>query len=172
MIGGHLVRTAVSLLSALALSVVLSGSADSAAQATPSCGGLVQVPAAKLDPSAYGPSFHGAKIISGIDTWAVGAVGDSVNDRTNALAEHWDGKAWSDVPTENPGQGTNVFNDVDGSSSSDVWAVGYEGPLIGVTPDYTLIEHWDGSSWQAVPSPNPSSVGINFLYGVAAVDAQ
>ena len=34
----------------------------------------------------------------------------------------------------------------------------------------TLIEHWNGTAWKRVPSPNPSSAA-NLLSGVAAVSA-
>jgi len=33
-----------------------------------------------------------------------------------------------------------------------------------------LIEHWDGSSWTVVPSPDPGST-LNILNGVRAVSA-
>jgi hypothetical protein len=36
-----------------------------------------------------------------------------------------------------------------------------------------LTEHWDGSSWSVVPSPNPlpTSKGNNFLTGVTALSS-
>jgi len=58
-----------------------------------------------------------------------------------------------------------------------VWAVGYSATN---PPEQsfrvTLIEHWNGSSWSVIPSPNPTpplSGGpvSNELYGVAAVSA-
>ena len=43
--------------------------------------------------------------------------------------------------------------------------------VLGVTPDVrTLIEHWDGTSWTIIPSPNLGNAE-NFLYGVAARSA-
>ena len=39
-------------------------------------------------------------------------------------------------------------------SANDVWVVGWTG---GKSGPVTLIEHWDGSTWSVVPSPNPSS---------------
>jgi hypothetical protein len=33
------------------------------------------------------------------------------------------------------------------------------------------IEHWNGTTWSVVSSPNPSSRGNSFLEGIAAVDA-
>jgi len=49
-------------------------------------------------------------------------------------------------------------------SDRDVWATGDQ--VNGKT--MTLTEHWDGSSWSVVPSPNPFSK-FSFLSGVAAV---
>src|SRR5205085_938825 len=47
-------------------------------------------------------------------------------------------------------------------SANDVWAVGEAG-------SNTLTEHWDGSKWTIVPSPNGSGGFENVLTGVAAV---
>src|SRR5207253_7101542 len=53
-------------------------------------------------------------------------------------------------------------------SATDVWAVGFYGPFSG--PTHTLVEHWDGTSWSVVPSPDPSASG-SILYGITAVSA-
>jgi hypothetical protein len=34
-----------------------------------------------------------------------------------------------------------------------------------------VIEHWDGTSWSVVPSPNPNPQGNNSLVAIAAVNA-
>ena len=52
-------------------------------------------------------------------------------------------------------------------SAGDVWAVGYY--LIG-SLEQTLVEHWDGTSWTIVSSPNVGT-GNNQLNAVAAVSA-
>jgi hypothetical protein len=53
-------------------------------------------------------------------------------------------------------------------SASDVWTVGNY--VIGNTgsPSLTLTEHWDGTSWSVVPSPNVGTSG-NRLSGVSAI---
>src|SRR5262249_355882 len=50
--------------------------------------------------------------------------------------------------------------------SSDVWAVGfyYNGPR------QTLVEHWNGSTWSVVPSPNPD-MDDDTLNGVTAISS-
>src|SRR5207244_1982808 len=54
-------------------------------------------------------------------------------------------------------------------SANDVWAVGDYYNISSVAYQ-TLVEHWDGSNWSIVPSPNVGSL-YNHLYGVAAVSA-
>jgi len=59
-------------------------------------------------------------------------------------------------------------------SPADVWAVG-TGPGVptgGFSAHPTaVIEHWDGTSWTVVPSPNPNPQGNNGLVAVAGVSA-
>ena len=57
-------------------------------------------------------------------------------------------------------------------SASDAWAVGSYA-ADGNVFTATLIEHWDGTAWRVVPSPNrlttPNRNTINALNGVTAV---
>jgi hypothetical protein len=114
-----------------------------------------------------GPPDSGA-VLNGISTlgpanlWAVGAAGG------RTLVTHWNGKAWTTVPSPN----TNALNTLRGVSAlapNDVWAVGdaIKSQSDGVSVSRTLIEHWNGSAWSVVPSPNVGAGG-NFLTGVAA----
>ena len=63
--------------------------------------------------------------------------------------------------------GPKVLTSVAATSATNAWAVGnyYNGHL-----HVTLTEHWNGTAWKRVPSPNPSSAA-NLLSGVAAVSA-
>jgi hypothetical protein len=67
---------------------------------------------------------------------------------------------WSSVPVGELGPGWNGFNDIDGVSPNDIWAVGFRCAECGTADEYgqTLIEHWDGTSWSVVPSPNTGPV--------------
>ena len=56
---------------------------------------------------------------------------------------------------------------VSATSATDAWAVGYFTPT-GSAVGQTFIEHWDGTSWTQVSSPN-ASTNTNFLSGVAAL---
>jgi hypothetical protein len=65
------------------------------------------------------------------------------------------------------GQGPNWLYGVAGSGPNDVWAVG-----LAVALDAShkgLIEHWDGSAWTLVSSPQPG--GHNVLNGVDALSS-
>jgi hypothetical protein len=72
------------------------------------------------------------------------------------------------VTSPSPGNG-NVLNAVSGVSSSDVWSVGWQ-YISGPTP-YTLAEHFNGTAWSVVTTPNPSSNG-NQLFAVTQVSTK
>src|SRR6266851_991175 len=75
---------------------------------------------------------------------------------------------WSVVPSPSPGPSVNDLNGVASISANDVWAVG---DFINAQDiPRTLIEHWNGTSWSVVTSPNGSK-GSNFLFGVTAVSS-
>lgn len=102
---------------------------------------------------------------SSSDCWAVGAAADLT------LIEHWDGASWVIVNSANVSSvDYNLLEAVTCTSSTDCWAAGYY-QVIAQSDDYrTLIEHWDGSSWSIVPSPNPDP-GENLLHAVTCVSA-
>src|SRR5439155_17550502 len=76
---------------------------------------------------------------------------------------------WTIVPSPNAGPNASPLWDVDAISATDVWAVGYY--CCTETALITLVEHWDGSQWSIVPSPNPAGHVNNYLFGVAAASA-
>jgi hypothetical protein len=90
--------------------------------------------------------------ISPEDAWAVGYHEDpnALGDR--ALAQHWDGMAWSIVSA--PGL---VLNAVAAASSRDVWAVGADSQGANVL-------RWDGTSWSVAFSvPHDAVSGANLV---------
>lgn len=122
---------------------------------------------------ATGDNFlNGVAAISSSDVWAVGAYYTS-GQPDQTLVEHWDGTAWSVVPSPNTGGGNNWLSSVAATSTSDVWAVrytvGYSGASGGLPQ--TLIEHWNGTIWNIVPSPNAAGSGANELNGVSVGSA-
>jgi hypothetical protein len=94
---------------------------------------------------------------SASDVWAVGS---------DHLVEHFDGHRWTVVPAPDAGtdpDDTTAFTAVAARSARDAWTVGIVTSAAGPR---TVTEHWDGTAWRIVPSPNPSP-GLNFLTGVA-----
>ena len=115
--------------------------------------------------------FNAVSAVSANDIWAVGSYDDYNNNQTRTLVEHWDGSAWSKVSSPNPGTSGNYLYGVAAVSASDVWAVGYSNDFNNNNLVIrTLVEHWDGSTWSKVSSPNPGTPG-NYLKAVAAVSA-
>ena len=117
--------------------------------------------------------FGGLAVVNATDIWAVGTDSIGLDDR-NTLIEHWDGVAWTIVPSPNGPNAVNFLTRAAAVASGDVWAVGYSR-----TPGFsgisqTLIEHWNGEIWTVVPSPNPQPPGdyefSNELFGIAAVN--
>jgi hypothetical protein len=73
---------------------------------------------------------------------------------------------WTRVPTPSPSSQANYLSAVAAASSTDVWAVGaWYRPI--ATPG-TLTEHWNGTAWSVVASPNFNQ-GYNELYGATAI---
>jgi hypothetical protein len=112
----------------------------------------------------------GVTALSPADAWAVGEVSDP-GGGPSPLVEHWDGDAWTVVPSPTTGEGAGLAA-VAGISSTDVWAVGRFN--VGGTSEAdgrTLVEHWDGSEWTIMPSPNAGleSRGNGTLAGVFAL---
>ncbi len=122
------------------------------------------VPTPNTDPTVPN-SLFGLSCVGSSDCWAVGDVSMGPYN-LESLAEHWNGTAWSIVPTPNPSASTfNAFNGVTCVSGSDCWATGIGNGTS--TTDQTLAEHWNGAAWSIVPTPNPSAVSI--LGGVTCV---
>jgi hypothetical protein len=71
---------------------------------------------------------------------------------------------WGVVATPNQGNLDNALKAIAGAAENDLWAVGEYNPGIPPTATgrRTLIEHWDGSQWTIVSSPNPSWPGMDY----------
>jgi hypothetical protein len=95
------------------------------------------------------------------DVWAVGWSQANWSAPTGALVARWNGAAWSTVGTPSL-SGSSALQGVDGSSSTDVWAVGG----LGSAP---LTERWTGSAWSVVASPGPAGATGATLRGVKAL---
>jgi hypothetical protein len=127
---------------------------------------------ATIDESNPNCFMFGISALATNDVWAVGDVGAV----SGTFTEHFDGTGWEVVPSPSPGSGENVLLGVTAVASNDVWAVGFFVAAPNQDrPQKTLIEHWDGTSWQMVSSPNvggPNTQSIsNELRGITAVSA-
>ncbi len=114
-----------------------------------------------------GNLFFGLSAASPSDVWAVGV--SMVDDQgPRDLIEHWNGTAWSIVASPDHG----ALWSVAAVSPSDVWAVGglSSASIFDALPTKTQILHWNGTTWNVVPSPDPGSKS-NQLSSVVAVAA-
>jgi hypothetical protein len=132
---------------------------------------VVPSPTIDVSTSTFGAKLNAVAVVSASDVWAVG-YGPQPGGPTYAkqtLIEHWDGTRWSIVPSPNP---PSPYSEVEldgvfALAANDVWAVGYgDNPSAVSLGDITVIEHWDGTSWSIVPSPNPDQ-DENQLHAIA-----
>lgn len=115
--------------------------------------------------SNSGNVLNAVSAVSPNDVWAVGLF-FSCSSLIKPLALHWDGVKWNSVPTPQLRTSDNsAFNGVLAFASNDVYAVGYTPAANNAA--LTLLEHWDGTSWSIVPTPNANQTG-NYLYSIAA----
>ena len=68
------------------------------------------------------------------------------------LIEHWNGTAWSIVPSPTPGA-YPILSGVAARTSNDVYAVGSNMPSVNGGVQQGLIMHWNGSNWAADSDP-------------------
>lgn len=71
---------------------------------------------------------------------------------------------WVIFASPNAGQ-TNLLASVTAVAASDAWAVGYA--YAADSQELTITQHWDGTSWSAIQSPNPGTAEEcgNAVYG-------
>ncbi len=102
-----------------------------------------------------GSAFQAIAVVNAHDAWAVGSAGNLAEKKTNTvLVYHWDGQNWHSVKAPSFFAGSQL-NSISAFAADNIWAVGSSDVTFGTGESITLIEHWDGRSWQAVPSPNP-----------------
>jgi hypothetical protein len=95
------------------------------------------------------------------DVWAVGSRRPPESHDLAPIIEHWNGTAWSIVPSPRFDSTYQYLSDVDGRTG-DLWAVG---TAIGVGP---LLEHWDGSGWTLV-DPGLDDAGVRRIVDISYV---
>jgi hypothetical protein len=103
------------------------------------------------------------------DVWAVGDAQDA-----GSVILHWNGSSWQLVAHPKVATGYDTLWGLAAAAPNDVWAVGYWNQRgSGI---HTRVEHWDGSTWKLVATPdpdvNPAMFGIGAggqtLFGVGS----
>ena len=100
--------------------------------------------------------------------WAVGQHGSG----SKTLALHWDGAAWTVVPTPSPGTTYNSLLAIETVSPTEAWAFG---SAVDDDPDTgqlarQLLLHWNGVSWSSVPVAPDAPADWFFTSGSVAPD--
>jgi hypothetical protein len=131
------------------------------------------VPTPATGGNASASHLYGVVSLGPTDAWAVGQLGLNLS---GALIEHWDGRTWSFVPSpiSTTPHGTMSLAGLSAVSPTDIWAVGSVIATSGA-PNFrhvTLAEHYDGTSWSIVPSPNAGTASdeLNSVVAVGAND--
>ncbi|MGC9950879.1 MAG: hypothetical protein ABSF64_31320 [Bryobacteraceae bacterium] len=102
------------------------------------------------------------------DVWAVGSSGLS-SAQASTFVAHFNGATWQSVPSVPFASPISAaFKGVVALAPNNVWAVGTIAEVLN-GPTSTLIEHYDGSGWSVVPSPNAGQNQSNDLLGITAV---
>lgn len=108
--------------------------------------------------------------LSPTDVWAAGFYQNRAAANVT-LVEHWDGNAWSVVPSPNPSRASGAWlYGIAAISSTDVWAVGTYYSQATQYYNRVLVEHWDGTSWSIVSAPNPNLSCVLNAIAVASPD--
>lgn len=120
---------------------------------------------------SYGATLDGVACAAANDCWAVGVYWDAAGSTGqqapgHTVTEHWDGSSWTVVSSPNTASTlSNSLNAVTCASSNVCWAVGSAADSSGV--NRSLIEGWDGTSWNIVSAPGTGSTWGDVLHGVA-----
>jgi hypothetical protein len=112
------------------------------------------------------PELEAVAVTSSSNAWAAGFYGAGIDGLEQTLIYHWNGRAWKQVRSPDPGgrKAEDILVAVAASSASSAWAVG----MARLKP---LIEHWNGKAWQQVASPRLRRGTRGDLTEVAAVSS-
>ena len=119
---------------------------------------------AAANPGSYA-SLSGVSCASSTFCVAVGAYSIELPNQAyrQALAELWDGTAWSAMSVQNPTTNTQL-NGISCPSASFCIAVGQSVSSDG-SAEQSLSEVWNGATWTAIAAPSPSAASE--LFGVS-----
>ena len=116
-------------------------------------------------PTSEGGKLAGVSCSAAGACTAVGQFVDQAGAQTFALAERWDGSAWSIQASPAPSGAADAF--LAGVSCPAATSCNAAGHFFSSTnAELTLAQSWDGSTWSVQPTANPGSVA-NTLSAVA-----
>lgn len=158
---GALLLVKISMPASAAIVPIVPAHARNAA-----CKGWATV--ASPNPGTSSNFLNSVSALSASNIWAVGSYGNG--NGSFPLIEHRNGSKWTVVssPTIKGGSAYSL-NGVVALAANNVWAVGAYNNASNV--QQTLIEHWNGSSWSVVASPNVASL-FNDLTALSAESAK
>jgi hypothetical protein len=114
--------------------------------------------------SSFGGFLNDVTCVSAADCWAFGQ--DSAQ---HAVAEHWNGSAWTRVGLASPpGAISTYLPSVSCVSATDCWAVGQYQKAARML---AYAEHWNGTAWSPVTVPVPTGSLVSLLISVSCVSA-
>lgn len=116
-------------------------------------------------------ALNSIAVLAGNNIYAAGFQ-PAPNGAVLTLIEHFDGHAWTVVPTPNANPTGNVLSSISANSPNDIWAVGNQ--VAPGVPVRTLALHFDGAAWSVVSIPSPvsgSELDQNVLTSVRATSA-
>jgi hypothetical protein len=133
--------------------------------------------ASQNPPGSSSSALFGVACASVTNCWAVGAYDTTPPTATLPYAEHWNGKAWSEVAMPAPhsnGLKVTLLQAVACPSATLCFADGTGERLSGkFEVSASLIERWNGQSWQIVPSPalpHSNTTGLDGLSCTSGTD--
>jgi hypothetical protein len=126
--------------------------------------------------------LNSVQCLAADDCWAVGNAGaaqqnpnflpifpGAVGDQ--GLIEHWDGSAWSLIPSATePSPNGGYLNGITCVSDTDCWASGATTDTSGMASGM-LLQHWDGASWTDTSGSVPDSSLPGMLSSVSCISA-
>jgi hypothetical protein len=129
--------------------------------------------ASQNPPGSSSSALYGVACATATNCWAAGAYDVAVPAATLPYAEHWNGKAWSEAAMPNPrssGPKVTLLDAVACPAASLCFADGTWERLSGNSEmSASLIERWNGRSWQIVPSPAVPHSNTTGLTGLSCV---
>lgn len=112
---------------------------------------------ASPSPGSFADDLSSVQRVSATSIWAVGLyAGSDIRDRSLIL--HWNGRAWSQVASPNPGRQSDSLSGLSGVSAGSLWTTELYSNSSG-TSGTSQIVHWNGRTWsKAAAGPSGSDL--------------